>query len=74
MVFIKNFINKIKDKFKTEGSFREAITTWNVSNAYSNKNGKKFEKLLETFSVETSMYSLTFVCAPGFQVKFQLGV
>ena len=25
MVFIKNFINKIKDKFKTEGSFREAI-------------------------------------------------
>ena len=47
MVFIKNFINKIKDKFKTEGSFREAITTWNVSNAYSNKNGKKFEKLLK---------------------------
>ena len=47
MVFIKNLINKFKEKFRRDGSFREALTTWRVSTAYSKKNGKKFEKLLK---------------------------
>lgn len=47
MGFLKNFLQKTREKFKRDGSFREAFTTWRVSNTYSKKNLKKFESLLK---------------------------
>jgi len=47
MGFIKNFFQKTKDKFKRDGTFREAFATWRIGMAYSKKNLKKFEKLLK---------------------------
>jgi ankyrin repeat protein len=47
MGFLRNILQKFGEKFKRNGTFKEAYVTWKVSMTYSKKNLNKFEKLLK---------------------------